>query len=216
MNFTPDCVSFEEVWLPWQMLALMITEVSFSSPWDEQMSSTINTPYLARSVFLLSKPDSKADICNKASLIIAHCTQTAQSGFPFSAFQYFSLFLSWICSGHRRHNLQSTQISGSSMWRWRETLKTSQNKNYRGIFFIFQNLFSSCFIFYYKKNPLWLPGPSFSFWWHNTSWIKESQKGKGRRKEITVKSHKVSVTVWNKKPRWVQFDDVFGSLVPIF
>lgn len=53
MNFTPDCVSFEEVWLPWQMLALMITGVSFSSPWDEQMSSTINTLYLARSVFLV-------------------------------------------------------------------------------------------------------------------------------------------------------------------
>lgn len=48
MNFTPDCASFEEVWLPWQTLGHMTMAVSFSSPWHVQMSSTINTPYLAR------------------------------------------------------------------------------------------------------------------------------------------------------------------------
>lgn len=50
MNFTPGCASFEEVWLLWRMLGRTITAVSFSSPWGAQMSSTINTPYLAKYV----------------------------------------------------------------------------------------------------------------------------------------------------------------------
>lgn len=48
MSFTPDCASIAEVWLPWPTQAHMITAVSFSSPWDVQMSSTTSTPSLER------------------------------------------------------------------------------------------------------------------------------------------------------------------------
>lgn len=64
-----------------------------------------------------------------------------------ASFQHFSFCLSCFYSGHRWHSLQSTQISRSSMWWWWKTLKTSQNKDCRGICFVFLNLFSSCFIF---------------------------------------------------------------------
>lgn len=192
MNFTPDCVLFVEVWLPWQMLAHMIMAVSFSSPWDGQMSSTINTPYLARSEFLMGNhANRKLDIWHRTSLTMwSFCLICSNSTV---CFLQFIVGLSPFCLGDRRHNLQSTQISRSAMWWWWKTLKTSQNKNGRGIFFILLNLFSSCFALWLKSKSLSHPGASLSFWWHNTPWIKETQKGKGRRKEITIKSHKVSV-----------------------
>lgn len=101
MNFTPDCVSFEEVWLPWQMLALMITGVSFSSRWDEQMSSTISTPYLAKSVFLMS-----ADIWHRASLIMWRSCLRYSNCTVWFPFQRFSLFFYPV----------STQVTGDTIY----------------------------------------------------------------------------------------------------
>lgn len=141
MNFTPGCASIGEVWWPWQMLAHMIMAVSFSSPWDEQMNSTINTPSSARWIWETVVIYINISCGSMEILCLPHAWIQI-SNRSVNEYSTSCFFPTMPTAGHRRHGLQYAQIGRSWMWRWRKTLESPQDKNYWGIF-----LSSTTFLF---------------------------------------------------------------------